>query len=181
MALIEDGTGGGFRAQVDRKKRLRTHSVIETDLHAVSEDGDAYSWASGTYNPAAGAETVLLVKNTGNAPLHIEGIWLSTDIDTRVQIHIPTSEVTVTAGNAVVVGRNLNTGSSNVAEASAASDETNNTQGDIIWSAEIYAVSGPFYVDFQGAVILAKNVSIGVDYVIDVAALDVTIIGFFET
>ena len=178
MALIEDGTGKGFRAQVDSQSRLRTHAVAESDLHAISEDGDAYSWSSGTYDPGA-ADTILLVKNTGNTPLHIEGIWLTTDVDTRVVIHIPTSEVTPTSAT-TPVGTNLNTSSSNVAEATAKQNETNNTQGAIVWAGEIYAASGPFYVDFQGSVILAKNVSIGVDYVADVAACDVTIIGFYE-
>lgn len=177
MALIEDGIGKGFKARVDSKNRLRSHVVDEPEMHAASEDGDAYAWASETYDPAA-ADTILLVKNTGNPNLHIEFVYLSTDVDTVATIHLPTTEVTPTG--TAITGTNFNTGSSNVAEASAIRDETNNTQGNVIWSGEIYAASGPYRVDLQGALILAKNKSVGVDYVADVAACDVTIFGFFN-
>ena len=103
---------------------------------------------------------------------------MSIDTDSVATIHLPVTEVTPTG--TAVTGVNLNTTSQNVAEATAIRDETDNTQGSVIWSGEVYAASGPFCVDFDGAVILGKNKSIGVDYVTEGAACDVTIIGYYE-
>ncbi len=177
MAQIEDGTGAGFRAKVDKKNRLTAKAVVLPEIHDESDGGNAYSWVSGTFDYAA-ADTILLVKNTGEDKLDIEGVWLSGDTDTRVEIHLVTADVTV-AGT-TIVGVNLNTGSANTASAEAARNETGNTQGSIIWSGEIHATQNPLFVPLYGSVILAKNKSIGVDYVTNGAACDVTILGFFD-
>lgn len=107
MALqLEDGKGTGYKASVDVKNRLLTKSVVLPEIHDTSDGGDSYAWASGTYNYAAG-DTILLLKNTGSK-LDIQGVWLSADADTRVVIHFPTTEVTVTG--TTITGVNLNTG-----------------------------------------------------------------------
>ena len=175
MIIRDPNTQAG--AAVDTKFRLKTKTITSLEIHDASDDGNAYSWASGTYDYDA-ADTILLIKNTGDAVLDIQGIWLSGDTDTVVQVHLVTDDVTV-AGT-TITGTNLNTSSSNVAAASAARDETGNTQGNLIWTAEIYAASGPVYINLLGAVVLAKNKSIGVDYVTNGAACDVTIWGFFD-
>lgn len=172
-----DGKGSGKLAEVDSKNRLRGKSVTLPEIHDESSNGNAYSFASGTYN-YTGAETILLVKNTGTTELVIVDIWLSVDTDTRAVIHLPITEVTPTG--TAITGTNLNTGSANTADATAKQNETNNTQGSIIWSGEIYAINGPVKVEFYGAVALAKNKSIGVDYVTTGGACDVTILAFFE-
>ena len=177
--IIDDGAGKNGSAQVNTDQRLNVEAVTETEFEFVSKDkGLAFTWASGTYDAAAG-DTILLVKNTSSTKnLHIDGIYLSTDTETRVVVHVPTTEVTVTG--TTVTGVNLNIGSANVAEASAARDETNNTQGDILWSGEIQAAGEPYYIDFAGALIINTNSSLGVDYVADVAACDVTITGHYQ-
>lgn len=103
-------------------------AVTQTELeHASGEHGLGYSWSSGTYDPAVG-DTILLIKNTSDLELHIEMIWLSTDVDTRVVIHCPTTVVTP-AGTAVT-NVNLNRGKPNDADlADARRDETDNSQG----------------------------------------------------
>jgi len=176
---IEDGKGNGYKAEVNVDKQLVTFSISETEFEFISkEKGQAYSWASGTYDPAAG-DTILLIKNTSSTKkLHIDLIILSTDTDTRVVIHAPTTEVTPTG--TAITGTNLNLTSSNAADATAIRDETDNSQGNVIWSAEIFAASGPHEVDMAGALILGTNDSIGVDYVADVGACDVTIMGHFQ-
>lgn len=178
--ILEDGKGRGNQAEVNSDNMLAVKAVTQTEIDFVSdEDGNAYAWASGTYNPGTGDDTILLVKNTSDSlNLHIDTIWLSTAVDTRVVIHLITADVTL--AGVTVVGTNLNTTSSNVAPASAIRDETGNSQGDIIWSAEIFAASQPQAIQFDGAVILGKNISIGVDYVTDPTACDVTIMGHFN-
>jgi hypothetical protein len=177
--IIDDGAGKNGSAQVNSDQRLNVEAVTETEFEFVSKiKGQSYSWSSGTYDPAAG-DTILLVKNTSSTKsLHIDGIYLSSDTETRVVIHVPTTDVTVTG--TTITGTNWNTGSSNVAEASAARDETNNSQGSIIWSGEIQAANDPLNIDFSGALILNTNASVGVDYVADVAACDVTITGHYQ-
>lgn len=176
---ISDGAGKNGDAQVNDDQRLNVSSVVETEFEFISKNKEkAFIWVSGTYDPAAN-DTILLIKNTSSTEdLHIDGIWLSTDTETRVIIHLPTTDVTV-AGT-TITGTNLKASSSNVAEASAARDETGNTQGNIIWSGEIQATGAPYFIDLSGALILGKNNSIGVDYVADVAACDVTISGHYQ-
>jgi len=177
--IIEDGGGTGNKAKISVDNQLLTKAVVESAAEFISVDkGLAFSWASGTFNPIA-ADTILLVKNTSlTRNLHISVIYLSTDVDTRVVVHFPIAEVTPTG--TTIVGTNLNRTSANVAEATAIRDETDNTQGDVFWSGEIHAVNDPKEISTDGVIILGTGDSIGIDYVADVAACDVTIVGHFE-
>jgi len=177
---IEDGKGTGNRAEVNEEKQLVVSAITETSLeHESEENGSGYVWSSSNVTVDA-TDTVLLLKNTSDTPLHIECVKVSgTVATTQVTVHLPTTEVTVTAGGggAVVTGTNLNTSSSNVADASAASDETNNSQGNII--AEVF-LSGDSTENIETpGLILGKNKSIGVDTsnTLEIAA---AIVGHFE-
>lgn len=179
--ILEDGKGKGNQAEVNINNQLVVRAITQTEADFVSDMlGNAYSWASGTYNPATTGDTILLVKNTSDTlNLHINSIWLSTAAETRVVIHLVTADVTVIG--TTITGTNLNTNSNNVAPAEAARDETGNSQGSVIWSGEIQAATNPYEVRFDGAILLGKNISIGVDYVADPTACDVTILGHFES
>ena len=176
---IEDGTGTGNKAAVDSEGHLIVDALTLSEIsHTSDAHGQAFIWASQTYDPDA-ADTVLLIKNTSSTRnLIITDVWFSADVETRVQIHLPTAEVTV-AGT-TITGVNMNTASGNVAEASAARDETGNTQGDVIWSGETQAANDTYHVDFKSAIHLGQNKSIGVDFVAAATAGDVTIMGYFE-
>ena len=179
--VIDDGRGRGNAAGVSLTgNRLDVSSRSDARIYYISRDnGDAYTWSSGTYDAAAG-DTILLVKNTSTTQrLHIKKISLSADVESRVVIHVPTSEVTPTG--TAITGVNLNSTSGNSAAATAIRDETNNSQGNILWSGEIQAAIAPYEVNFEDAVILGQNDSIGVDYVADAGACDVVITGFYET
>jgi len=177
--IIEDGKGSGIKAGVSLDGQLLVRAVVDSLIdHNSQEHGLAFSWASGLVNAGA-AGTILLVKNTGNKDLHITEVWLSTEIDTRVAIHLVTANVTV-AGDATITGVNLNTGSSNVAEALAMTNETGNSQGGVIWNGEIMAAANSLKVPMYNAAILSKNKSIGVDYITDTAVAEVTIFGNFD-
>jgi len=177
--FIADGGGTGKIAKINTDNQLLTKAVVENEVEFISEDkGLAYAWASGTYDPAAG-DTILLLKNTSTTHnIHITVISLSSDVDTRAVIHFPTTEVTPTG--TAITGANLNRISANVAEATAIRDETNNSQGDILWSGEIMATGDPLIVGANGSIILGTNDSIGIDFVADVGACDVTIFGHFR-
>lgn len=178
---IEDGLGRGFSAQVDSEGHLVVDALVITDIAHISDaHGQSFSWSSGSYNPGTTGDTILLVKNTSTTRnLFIIGITISSAVETRVVVHIPTTVVTTPAGTAIT-GTNLNSSSNNVAEAIAKRDETNNVQGNILWSGEIQATTLPYSLPLFGAVIIGQNDSIAVDYVADPTACDVTILGYFE-
>ena len=177
MAIIEDGAGKGFRASVDSSNRLNVKAVVEPEFEQASEDGQAYVWSTDIVSLSAGM-TVLLVKNTSDTNLHIEAISVSNGVTpTEYTFHLPTIEVTVTG--TTVVGVNLNTGSANVADASAATEETNNTQGDVI-STRWLAADRSEVVRTPG-LILAKNKSVAVDVVVTTAETAASMIGHYES
>ena len=179
MALKILGANGIGNEAYVTGNRLHVDAKMTPRVGIQSRDnGSTFSWASGTYDADAN-DTILLVKNTSTTQnLYVTTICLSTDVETRVVIHLPTTDVTV-AGT-TITGTNLNTVSANVASASAARDETGNSQGNIIWSGEIQAATNPFSVEFFASIVLGQNKSIAVDYVADVAACDVNILGFYE-
>lgn len=160
--------------------RAQTQAVGVSELeHSSQEFQLAFSWVSGTYDPAAG-DTILLVKNISDDDLHIESIELSSDVATRVIIHFPSAEITTPAGTEVFgINLNRNGANDNDARTIAKRDETTNALGDTIWAGRI-GVNNPKFVDMKSAVILKKNESIAVDYAADVGACDVVILGHFE-
>lgn len=175
MAQIEDGKGTGSRAQVNSDNQLVVKAVAETLFESASENGLTYNWSSDLVNIDAD-DTVLLVKNMSDVALHIESISIANgSVASEYTVHLPATEVTVTAGGggAVVTGTNLNTASSNVADVSAASDETNNTQGNVVFT-RFMAVDTNEKITTAG-LILGKNKSVAVDVVEDTAESAVTI------
>jgi len=176
MTQIEDGKGTGRRAQVNTENQLVTMSITQSELeHESEENGAGYNWSSDRVAIDAN-DTVLLVKNTSDTPLHVECVKIANgSVASEFTVHLPTTEVTVTG--ATVTGTNLNTASSNVADASAASDETNNTQGNVV-STLFLAVDSNRSVETPG-LILGKNKSVGVDVVENSTESAVSIIGHF--
>lgn len=177
MAIIEDGKGTGNKAQVTSENQLVVSAVVATEFeHESEENGAAYNWSTDLVN-LTGDDTVLLVKNTSDTSLHIECIKIANgSVASEYTIHLPTTEVTVTG--VTVTGTNLNTGSSNVAEASAASNESNNTQGTVI-ETKFLAVDSNVDISFVG-LIIAKNKSIAVDVVEDTAESAITITAHYS-
>lgn len=176
MAIIEDGKGTGNKVQVTGENQLVVSAVTASEFeHESEENGTAYNWSTDTVN-LTGNDTVLLIKNTSDTLLHIECVKIANgSVASEYTVHLPTTEVTVTG--VTVTGTNLNTGSSNVAEASAASNETNNTQGNIV-ETKYLAVDANADISFVG-LILAKNKSLAVDVVEDTAESAITITGHY--
>lgn len=173
--IIKDGRGTGESLKVDTDGALLSSSITQTRREHVSEvRGNTFIWNTGPVDLGAG-DTVLLVKNNSDEVLHINSIIISSDTMSQWRIFFPTSEVTVTG--TTVVGLNMNTASSKIALASAASNETNNSGGDIVCnlflSANTVAAS-----DLRG-IILGKNVSIAIDQIANTTTASVAIIGFF--
>ncbi len=184
MARLE-GTapdGAGVNEQkVNSEGQALVFAVTQSELeHESEENGAAYVWATDSLDLDVG-ETLLLVKNTSDKPLHIECVKISNGAAaTQFRIHLPTTDVTVVAGSggAVITGTNLNTASSNVADASAATDETGNSLGNSIRTVFL-AINGEHSEDTPG-LLLGKNKSIAIDCISEPGTAAATIVGHYE-
>ena len=174
-----DPSGSGINEQkVNKEGQALSFSVTQSEIeHESEQGGSAYNWHSLKVDIDA-ADTVLLLKNTSDTHLHIERIWISNGgLAAEYQIHLPTTEVTPTGGT-LVTGTNINTTSSNVADAVARSDETNNVQGNIL---HIVFMATNVTVGIQiPGLILGKNKSVGIDVVDNVVESAATITGHYE-
>lgn len=177
--VIDDGTGAGNVASVDATHLLGVRAVTETELVEASELGDSYSWSNVSYDYAA-ADTILLIQNTSiTQTLMIDFFYIQGSTATEVVVHCPTIAF-VPAGTAVT-GTNMNRTSGKSASAIAKANETNNTQGAIVFRGAIAAApSDPYVIALGGSLILGYGQSVGVDYVTDGTACRVTIIGHFS-
>ena len=183
MARLEgtDPEGAGLNEQkVNKEGQALTFSVNQTELeHESEEHSQAYSWSTDLVDAAAVNATILLLKNTSDVHLHIDTIYISTgSTPSEFTIHLPTVEVVV-GGGATVTGVNLNTaGTPNVADASAQSNETGNTQGDVIET--VFLAVDRFIIFKTDGLVLGKNKSVGIDVVADAPETSVTIRGHYE-
>jgi len=175
---ILDGEGSGRRAGVDKGFRLKTKAITEPEIEEASEEGQAYLWATDLINIDSD-DTVLLVKNTSDTNLHIEAVLISNgSTASEFTIHVITA-VDATVTGVTVTGFNLNTGSANVADASAASDETGySAQGTVVTTLFLLAETNQTIL--TPGLILAKNKAIAVDVVDTTTEVACTIVGHYE-
>lgn len=175
MAVIEDGATGR-KAKVNEELQLTTAAVVQSEIeHESEENGTAFNWCSDTVDLSIN-DTVLLVKNTSSIDLHIEYVEIDNgSVASEYTVHLPTIEVTPTG--TAVTGTNLNTGESEPAEATAKSNETNNSQGNVLRTVFL-AVDIGIVVKTPG-LIIAKNKSIAVDVVANTSETSVTIVGHY--
>ena len=178
--MIEDGRGTGQAAGISPTgNRLDVSSRADERIYYISRDnGDTYSWSSGTYS-ATGGDTILIVENTSTTQkLYIKEISLFSLVKTRVVIHCPTASFTHSGTG--VTGVNLNRTSGNSASATATRDEVNNVQGAIVWQSDIPILGNPYIVPFHDSIVLGQGDSVGVDFVTTSGAVDVNILGFYD-
>ena len=122
-----------------------------------------------------------MVKNNSDSTLQIECVKISNGAAaTQYKIQLPTTDVTVVAGSggAVVTGTNLNSASSNVADASAATDETVNSLGDTVRT--LFLAINAEHSEPTPGLLLGKNKSIAVDCITEPGTAAATIIGHYE-
>ena len=177
MVQIEDGKGTGNRVQVNKENQLVVNAVTQSELeHESEENGQSYNWSSDVVDVAASG-TLLLVKNTSDSHLHIKSIDIANGaLASQYITHLPTIEVT--PAGTTITATNLNTASSNVADADAKSNETNNSLGNVL-DVVFLAVDTNHTIDTDG-LILAKNKSIAIDVTENTVESAVTIIGHYE-
>ena len=91
MAIIQDGSGKGFSAEVDSALKLQVAAIIATDEHAHSHLGDAfYMNSADTANALTATATgglIMYLKNDDSTKiLTIEDIQISADTAAGIMV-----------------------------------------------------------------------------------------------
>ena len=176
---ITGGTGNGYAAGVTSDNRLRAYAGQESEIAFQSRvNENAYSW---TMSADLGADKcALYLRNDSVTPLLIDRIFVWESAAATVEIYIGNSQITP-AGTAVV-GVNLNTGSSQVADVTCTHTETGADAGGtltLIQTIQTGAVTKEV-VEWNGALVLDRLGEVAVNVVTDVALTSVTILGYFQ-
>jgi len=153
-----------------------------TDFQKAVEDGDAYAWASLTYDPD-GHDTILSVENnSATRDLYIQEIHIQSDTASQFVVHSGSGNTQ--AGTAAVTGTNMNRNSGKVAPATAYCDETANGEQAGGYLRRFYsglvAADGNVLIPVGGTIVLPNDHFIGVDFTTAATAGNVTIIGYYK-
>ncbi len=155
-----------------------------TDFEQALLDGRAFSWAALNKDADAAHDTILGLEN--NSPTDVLKIHkLIVSHDAASQIQVFTASAITMAGTTAVVGQNLNRASGRVAQATAYTDETGNTEQGSSYPSLVFRdtvvadVVKEILID--GAIVLAENQMVGVDFTTaGTTFANATFIGWFE-
>ena len=181
--IIEGGTGTGHKAKVDSQNRLYTFSTSESEMHFASESGNAYSWTAVAANIDAGDTAMLLCNIDPDRKLHIDMVYLYSDVPTQFKFHYPAYNASFTG--TAVTGLNFNRTSSKIALANCYADETANTFSAAnvfltIRSNELTSDQFGSEIQFRNSVILGYHDSLAIDIIAESEAFEATIWGYFK-
>lgn len=115
---IDDGTGNGYQAKVNKANKIETHSISEDESIHSAEVGDAYNINTGLIS-ITGDATLLYLKNNEDADMVIEAVALGSfegithsDDPYVTLIKNPSAGDLITDATAVTMNQNRNFGSS---------------------------------------------------------------------
>ncbi len=186
QVYLGDGAGNGNTAGVNSKHQLLTRAIAVSSIHEASLLGDAYSWSAVSANIDT-TDCMLLVANTSQTrKLVIDHCYVRGDIAGNINLKVCSVAGLTLAGTAVV-GTNLNTGSANIAPASAWADETASPATTIVQvvyqhlCVNAQGTTSPMIrVDFDGAIVLAYNTAFGIDTILEPAAgFEASVYGYY--
>ena len=176
---ITDGTGGGYAAGVTSDNRLRTYSGQESEIAFQSRvNENAYVW---TMSADLGADKcAIYLRNDSDTPLLIDKIFIWGSAAATFEVYVGTNKITV-AGTAVT-GVNLNTESSEIADATCTHTETGADAGGTLTLVQTIQAGAAQkeIVEWNGALSLGRLGEIAVNVVTDIALTSVTILGYFQ-
>ena len=165
----------GNRIEVTKEGRSLVDA--KSELLQASLRGDAFSWC-GERKAATAADTVWMIRNDHPSKnLHLYSMRLRQDSSTvEGELHRVTAAYT--AAGTAVVGVNLNGASNMVAQATAFTDETGNTQGDVVYRQ--FVSTSEILLELEGAFIAAPDQSLGYDLTVGGDRCDWAVIGYFK-
>jgi hypothetical protein len=180
--LVEDGTGGGFKAGVTTLNRLKTEALTETlAANASRESGRCYAIVAEDAGPVA-AEYPLYILNTSDERNFVIDTIRTAQVDADViwKLHHVTGTA---AGGSVITASNLNLGSDLVAPLTCrggAGGVTGLTSVKLIDSWMGGYVYNTTTIDTMSAILMAQNDAIAIEYDAGTGgACVVTVIGHF--
>ncbi len=174
---IESGSGNGKQVAVSNDNRFDVNAKANGRASYVSkDDGQCYFWTHSFINTGNG-DTILWLANTSTTKdLYIEKIHITGDVTTQFTVHSPA--YAAPAGS-VVTGTNANRTSGNVADASCYGDETNNTQGNVLFQGHALAFTEIIF-PVDGKIVLGYHDCIAVDFVTLGTLAAVSFVGYYE-
>ena len=177
--LIEDGTGGGYKAQVTSEKMVRTYAMVESEISHVSErHGDAYVWTA-TADWGGDKNAIWLRNNDTDANVIIQKIVISAPAAAVIEVYVGTGN---TSGGTAITGVNMNRGSGKIANATCTHTNTNVDEGSsMTLLGTVHTGATPVTIDFEGALILAYYDEVALNIVTDVASTSINIMGYFHS
>lgn len=170
---VQDGSGGGYRARVDKRKRLHVDSVVFNRSELEVEEGNGYNINTGVINlTSANKSAVLYFKNNEDDPIVITALfYLFGDSNVSAGeilidvIRNPTAGTIVSgAVDAEMAGINRNFGSSKTLTGDIYKGAEGNTitDGDKIIES-LFSDSPGRYTVSVGDIVLPKGSSIGIN------------------
>ena len=178
------GSSGNV-AEVDPGNRLRV--APKSQFQMAVEDGRAFSWASLTIDPAAGATIFAVENNSADYLLCIEKIIISITVAGGSVCPVFVASGDTMAGTTAVDPVALNRAKMDfggAALSTAYTAETGNAEAAGGWLGRYCMpqclTSVPYTIDVGGAIRLPNDHNIGVDIIEDGTAANVTYIGWFE-
>jgi hypothetical protein len=157
---IKDARSGQLAA-VNRDGQVSTDG--DGLLRDSYEIGKNYCWRV-TDADIDATDTMLLVRNESDVPLAIDRIFITGgNAASNYQIHVVTLPFVLTGTNVVAFNMNYANGNPKIPPATAASDETLNIQGDIIYEPRIGINVN--YDQKTPGLILGNGVAVAIDQV----------------
>lgn len=167
MVRINDGTGNGPDAKVDKNNRLHTQTVQESEALHATEEGDAYNINTGLIS-ITGDATLQYIKNNEDRDLVIEAIAIGSfegithsDDPYITLVRNPTGGDLISDATAVSMNQNRNFGSNKTLTADTFKGKVSGTVtgGNDIAILQVTPGGRSFYsINF----VLPKGASIGI-------------------
>ena len=142
MVKLEDGTGGGSDARIDKNNRLHVRALIESEAEGATDIGDSYNVNTGLISSVDSASALLYIKNNEDQTVVVTAIAMGIGSGTPTNPAVLTVVRNPTAGtiidNAVVadLNQNRNFGSNQ----SLAADIYKGVNGDTFTNGDDFAL-----------------------------------------
>ncbi len=175
--IIEDGTGRGFKAEVNDEFELVTRAITEEEIVHASGEGNSFSWDSTELDIAANG-TMLFVKNLDSTPLILDRVTINgSNVICFWTVLI--GATTTTPSGVTVTGVNLNeVFSSNTADVTSVSNETAVADGAIVDRVKT-PIDNTLQHDLHG-IILGKGHYVQFNQVTESDSGSIILFGHFE-
>ena len=183
---IEDSTGKGYGAQVDKNNRLFTQAAVSSELHENSlTDQQVYMFSSGEFTSitTTGTETgcFYIVNDSSTRKLILSSIRTCGTQIQKVTFYRNPTGGTLISDQTAAQSTNLNFTSSNVADATVYKGADAKTVTGGTWFGQHINKIGHSTIDTRDALILGRNDSFAIAFELAIAGeVCVAIEGYFE-